>query len=365
MTGRPVFISVMMHCFAAVLAIVGLPSLKRDLPEDMPLVVMEIVQTVPETNLIEGNKPNTAKEEKEPTIRKKQPASPPKPPAAKPTPASETVPKTKAEPVPNPKPAPKKPSPSAGVIPEKPTVKPKLSNVEAVQAPKAKPREIPKALPKPKPKRQKVKAPSTKPTKPTLPKAAPKKPQTTKPSQTNKAQDNLAAQVNKLVKDEQKRKRAATGVLQNLAKVKNQAEDAEKKRKEQERKQASDELTKTLTAAAGNAQKAPQPPRNMKIGVDVIDRLRLHLRDHWTPPPGAAGNDSLIVDIIVVIDSESNVLKAEIKDRLRMSLDKYFKASALAAQRAMVDSSPLPIPHNPNGQRREFIFEFDPAFMSR
>ena len=362
MTGRPIFISVMMHCLAAVLAIVGLPSLKRDLPEDMPLVVMEIVQTVPETNLTEGNKPSTAKEEKEPTIRKKQPAPPPKPPAARSAPAPEPVPKTKTAPAQDPKPAPKKPSPAAEVIPEKPTVKPKLSKVEAVQAHKAKPRALPKALPKPKPKRQKVKTPTTKPT---PPKAAPKKPQTTKPSQTNKAQDNLAAQVNKLVKDEQKRKQAATGVLQNLAKVKNQAEEAEKKRKEQERKQASDELTKTLTAAAGNAQKAPQPPRNMKIGVDVIDRLRLHLKKNWSPPPGAAGNDSLIVDIIVVIDSESNVLKAEIEDRLRMSLDKYFKASALAAQRAMVDSSPLPIPHNPNGQRREFIFEFDPAFMSR
>ena len=70
MTGRPIFISVIMHCFAAVLAIVGLPSLKRDLPEDMPLVVMEIVQTVPKTNLIEGNRPSTAKEEKEPTIGK-------------------------------------------------------------------------------------------------------------------------------------------------------------------------------------------------------------------------------------------------------------------------------------------------------
>ena len=76
MTGRPILISVMMHCLAAVLAIVGLPSLKRDLPEDMPLMVMEIVQTVPETNLIEGNKPSTAKEEKEPTIRKKQPTTP-------------------------------------------------------------------------------------------------------------------------------------------------------------------------------------------------------------------------------------------------------------------------------------------------
>ena len=89
----------------------------------------------------------------------------------------------------------------------------------------------------------------------TPPKAAPKKQRTTKLTKTFRARDNLAARVNKLVKDEQKRKQAATGVLQNLAKVKNQVEEAEKRRKEQERKQASDELTKTLTAAAGNAQK--------------------------------------------------------------------------------------------------------------
>ena len=362
MQGRPFLISVIMHCLAAVLAIVGLPSLKRDLPEAMPLVVMEFVQTVPETNLTEGNKPSTAKEEKESTTRKKQPAPPPIAPAAKQIPTPEPLPKTKSEPAPKPEPATKKSSLAVEAIPEKPTATAKLSKAEVVQAPKSKPREHPKTLPKPKPKRQKVKAPTTKPK---LPKVPSQKPRVSTSEPKQQAQDNLIAQVNKLVEDEQKRKQAATGVLQNLAKVKNQNKEAKKKREEQERKQASDELAKTLSAAAGNAQKAPNPPRNLKIGVDVIDRLRLHLRDHWSPPPGAAGNDSLIVDIIVVIDRESNVLKADIKDRLRMSLDKYFKASALAAQRAMVDSSPLPIPHNPNGQRREFIFEFDPAFMSR
>ena len=355
-------ISVIMHCLAAVLAIVGLPSLKRDLPEAMPLVMMEIVQTVPETNLIEGNKPSTAKEEKEPTIRKKQPAPPPAAPAAKPIPTPEPLPKTKAEPAPKLKPALKKSSPAAEAIPEKSIATAELSKAKAVQASKASPRAVPKTLPKSKPKRQEVKAPKIKPK---IPKVPPQKPQATKSAPKQRAQDNLIAQVNKLVEDEQKRKQAATGVLQNLAKVKNQNKEAKKKLEEQERKQASDKLAKTLSAAAGNAQQAPNPPRNLKIGVDVIDRLRLHVRDHWSPPPGAAGNDSLIVDIIVVIDRESNVLKADIKDRLRMTLDKYFKASALAAQRAMVDSSPLPIPHNPNGQRREFIFEFDPAFMSR
>ena len=129
-------------------------------------MVMEIVQTVPETNLIEGNKPSTAKEEKEPTIRKKQATPPPKPPAARPAPAPEPMPKAKAKPAPDPTPAPKSPSPAAEVIPEKPTVKPKLSKAEAVQAPKAKPRAMPKALPKPKPKRQKNVASAEKPTPP-------------------------------------------------------------------------------------------------------------------------------------------------------------------------------------------------------
>ena len=165
------------------------------------------------------------KKKKEPTIRKKQPAPPPKPPAVKSAPAPEPLPKTKAKPPPEPKQKPKKPSPAAEVIPEKPTVKPKLSKLQAVQAPKAKPHALPKALPKQKPERKNVKMPTTNLT---PPKAAPKKQPTTKLTKALKATDNLAARVNKLVKDEQKRKQAATGVLQNLAKVKNQVEKAEK-----------------------------------------------------------------------------------------------------------------------------------------
>ncbi|MDB2324714.1 TonB C-terminal domain-containing protein [Alphaproteobacteria bacterium] len=358
MTRGPIIISVMMHFLIAILAIVGLPSLSRDLPEDMPLVVMEMVQTVPETNLIEGKKPSTAKEAQEPKVqKKKQPAPPPKPPAPKPAPAPRPTETAKAEP--EPEPASKKPDIAAEVIPEKPVVKPKLSTTQAVVAAKPRKPTPPKSLPKPKPKRPKQAKPAAKPAPP-----APK-PSIAKGTSNKKTQDDPLAQVNKLVNDEQKRQQAATGVLQNLAKAKVQADEAEKKRQEQERKEASDKLTQNLAAAAGNAQKAPKPPRDMSIGVDIIDRVRLHLRNYWSPPPGAAGNDTLIVDIIVEIDGQSNVVRAEIKDKLRMSLDKYFKVSAQAAQRAMVDASPLPIPHQADGKSREFIFEFDPAFMSR
>ena len=94
------------------------PSLKRDLPDEQPLVVMEVVQTVPKTNLTVGDKQSTAKQEQIPTKR-------PKPPP-KPTPASEP---------PKPKPAKlaaKAPEAKVEVLPPKvadqPKAKPPLPN---------------------------------------------------------------------------------------------------------------------------------------------------------------------------------------------------------------------------------------------
>ena len=82
MERRSLVMSVGLHVSVALLAWIGLPSLKRDLPDEQPLVVMEIVQTVPKTNLTVGQKPSAAKQEQTPTKRPKPPA--PKPPAPKP-----------------------------------------------------------------------------------------------------------------------------------------------------------------------------------------------------------------------------------------------------------------------------------------
>ena len=59
MMSRPLLISLGMHALFAVIAVFGLPMLGRDLPEEMPIVRLEIVRTVPATNLIEGDKPST------------------------------------------------------------------------------------------------------------------------------------------------------------------------------------------------------------------------------------------------------------------------------------------------------------------
>ncbi|MEL0303368.1 MAG: hypothetical protein VW989_06405, partial [Rhodobiaceae bacterium] len=365
MISRPFIISIGVHVVFTLLVVFGMPMLGRDLPEEMPLVRLEVVRTVPETNLIEGDKPSTAKEEQQATVTRKPPPPPPPPPPPKPAAAAPPAP----PPEPTPEPEAPAEDPAAEILPDKPVPKPKLAKLDI---PKPKPKPKPKAKVAPKAKPKPVMKPVSKPKRPgrpapPAPKPVPKPVDTAKPvpPQKSKANDALASQLNKMVKDTKKRADAATGVLQNLAEAKVAAKDAEQARKTQERKVAADTVTKTLSAVAGNAVKAPPKKSIAPVGIDDVARIQQHVSKCWQPPLGAAGNDTLIVDIFVSVNRDGEVLKADIEDKLRFNLDSYFKASAIAAQRAIVDCSPLPIPPQKYDQLKEFTFEFNPKFISR
>ena len=363
MISRPFLISLWLHLLFVVIAVFGLPMLGRDLPEEMPIVRLEIVRTVPETNVIEGDKPSTAKEEQKATVSKRPPPPPPPPP---PRPAASRP----APPPPAPKPEPEAPAPApapdpaAEILPDKP--KEKLAKLDL---PKKKPKKKPVAKPKPKPKPNPVSKPKAKPAPTSQPVAKPVARPVSKPAPPSprpaKAQNDVASRLNKMVKDKKKRADAASGVLQNLAEAQMAAKDAEEARKTQERKVAADTVTKTLSAVAGNAVKAPPKKSLSPVGLDDIARIQQHVSQCWQPPLGAAGNDTLIVDIFVSVNRSGEVQKAVIEDKLRFNLDSYFKASAIAAQRAIVDCSPLPIPPEKYDQLKEFTFAFNPQFISR
>ena len=321
MNPRSFFISIGLHLGIAVLALVGLPSLNRPLPEDQPLVMTEIVQTVPQTNVNEGSEVSTAKQEQQ--VAQRKIPSPPPPPPPKPAPAA---PKTPA------KPTPKAVDPAAEIIPEKIQEKPKPAEAQ------------PPVPPKPKPTQTAAQKMPTK-----LPKSPPKR-------------VNKLARQNELAKQ---RTDALTGVMQNLAKAKAVNDDAEKKRREQERKKAAEKLNDSLSAAAGDVLKAPGKPVVGPVGLSDIDRLRAHLSKCWDPPIGAAGSDTLIVDIIVSLDRDGRVLSAKVDNNLRFNTDRIFKVAAEEAIRATRECSPLPLPPEKYEQWKSFIFVFDPRFLSR
>ena len=197
MNPRSFYISIGLHLGVVLLAIFGLPSLT--VFQKKPLVTLEMVQTVPTTNVNEGGEVNTSKEEQ----RQLSVNSRPHRAAAKTCDQPDTPSKSTS----------RAPDPTAEIIPEKPQIKPKLAEAQPPAPPKSKPQ---------RPAADKM------PTK--LPKAPPKR-------------ANKMAQQNELAK---KRTDALTGVLQNLAKAKAVNEDAEKKRREQERKIAADKLNDSV-----------------------------------------------------------------------------------------------------------------------
>jgi hypothetical protein len=325
MERRSLVMSVGLHVSVALLAWIGLPTLKRDLPDEQPLVVMEIVQTVPKTNLTVGEKPSTVKQDQNPTKRPTpRPPTPPrpKPPAPKP-PAPKPV-----------KPAAKAPDAKAEVLPEKLRIKPKAKPAVAQ----------PPAPPKPKPKK-------------TATQKAPEKMPQPSPVRENKLAQKKARQ--------EQQAKALSGVMQNLAKARAVAKEAEKDKRDKARKIAAEKLANNLSTAAGQAVRAPEKPVVGPMGLDDIDRIRQHVSGCWSPPIGTAGADRLNVDIIVTLDRDGKVLTAEVENKMRMTVDRTFRVAAEEAIRTMFKCSPLPVPPEKYEQWKSFIFGFDPKFLSR
>ena len=317
---QPIALSIGLHTLVVALFSVGLPLLNLDEIKVQPLVVVDVVRTVPNTNLASSDSGGKEADKEQQETRKKPPPPPPPPPPPAKVVQSKPEPKTTSKAVKD----------AAEILPEK-----------TVSAPVARPK--PNA---PQVKKRVVSAPASRPT---LPKKI-------KPP-TPKAKPNKLAQQSR-----QKQKAdALNGVLQNLAEA-TQAKEAEENRKAQ-KAALSKKLSQTLTAAVGDAVKAPSSSSIMPLGISELDRLRAHISKFWAPPVGAKGASTLKVDIFVKLDRDGTVTKAMIEDRSRYNRDVSFRAAANAAQRAVLDASPLPLPADKYEFWEEFIFGFDPKNM--
>jgi outer membrane biosynthesis protein TonB len=317
---QPVALSLGFHVLVVTLFTVGWPFLTSDETDTQPLIVVDIVRTVPNTNLAGADSGGKAADVEQEEMLKKPP--PPPPPAP--------VPKPVAQAKPAPKVAPKPVADDAEILPSK-----------IVSAPVARPKpEAPKAVKKP------VSAPVSRPN-------PPQKKVTPAPK----------AKPNKLAEQSRQKEKAdaLNGLLQNLAEA-TQAKEAEENQKAQ--KQAlNKQLAQNLTAAVGDALKTPSNSSIMPLGVSDIDRLRSHISKHWTPPVGAKGASQLKVDIFVKLERDGTVTRAEIVDKSRFNRDKLFSVAARAARSAILEASPLPLPPEKYELWKEFIFGFDPINM--
>ena len=317
---QPIALSLGFHILVVTLFTIGWPFFNSDETDIQPLIVVDIVRTVPNTNLAAAESGGKAADIEKEETRKKPP--PPPPPAPVPKPVAQTKPTPKATPKPV--------ADSVEILPTK-----------TVSAPVTRPK--PKA---PQVNKKPVSAPVSRP-KPPQKKAIP----------SPKVKPNKLAQ-----KSRQKEKAdALNGLLQNLAEA-TQAKEAEENQKAQ-KKALNKKLAQNLTAAVGDALKTPSSSSIMPLGVSDIDRLRSHISKHWTPPVGAKGARQLKVDIFVKLERDGKVTRAEIVDKSRFNRDKLFSVAARAARSAILEASPLPLPAEKYELWKEFIFGFDPINM--
>jgi len=316
---KTLIMSVAFHLLVALSFSVAWPFIASPPTTAQPLVIVNMVERVPETNLeaAKSKSPKASEIEQEET-KKRPPPPPPPPPPPKPV----EVAKAPEAPA-------KAPAPNAEILPDK-QVKP----------------------PKPKP----VSAPAARPTPPKI-QQPPKQPRTV-------SVDAPPSRPNKLIKKSQQKQKsqALSGVLQNLADV-SKSKKAEQNQKAKQKQEARDSLANTLAQAAAENTPNEQEQKQLKLGQSDFDRLRAHISQCWAPPLGAKGAGNLKVDILLELERDGTVKRAEILDSARFNNDKTYKVAAEAALRAVIGCGKLPLPAEKFELWKKFIFGFDPKFM--
>ena len=380
-------LSLMWHVFIVVIFVIGIPFLQRDIGDAEPLVFVTLVNEVPETNQpVPSAKATTQSEEIEVASR-----IPPAPSKAS-APSSPTLTKQskeaavdfsdlKQEEILQ---LPEEPATQKSEIKNATIMLPKTkSKLNSLELPVAKPKvapskvniaspikrpEIPKAQEKPlsRPKLKPAKQLASK-----LPVAKPKASETVpaktttrdllKPLINSKSVSKLTKQ-NTLAKDTPAKNRDTTmsGVLQNLAQA-----SAATGQKSRSKAPVKGEKTLDAEEINSNLQSSLQlKPNQAKLGANEIDRLRAHISQCWSPPAAAPDAEKLEVDVRVRADSDGTVTSVESMDQTRFKIDGFYRTAARAAVRAVEECSPLPLPPEKHEVWKDFIFHFDPKFIS-
>ena len=303
----PILYSVAFHVVIVGVSVVGLPLVRKlPPPTDIPIIV-ELIETGPETN-VPAPEPKV-KPKPKPEAKKKPPPAPPKPKVKKAPPAP-------------PKP---EPAPEVAAVPPPPTPKPK---------PKPKPKPNPE--PKPKPK---VKA------KPQPPKVFAR----VRPSRKPKMPDRFAAVLKNLEKDF---KRPAPA-----------PEKEKEKKKAAPKPEIMDQLAKTLSRRPREFDPTKRITQNE---IDAMaNTVRRAMLKCWNFQPGAKGARDIVITIKLKLSPTGHFQGGELVNRATYLSDPFKLAAAESAWRAVrnPNCNPYDLPRDKYEIWKDLTLTFNPREM--
>ncbi len=115
-------------------------------------------------------------------------------------------------------------------------------------------------------------------------------------------------------------------------------------------------------AAAAKKTPVRRAPLDARATMTEIDAIRRQIEACWSIPAGARSAENLVVGIRVWVNPDGKVAKAEILDRARMGVDRFFRSAAESAMRAVLNPrcSPLRFPPQKYDLFKVMILSFNP-----
>ena len=157
------------------------------------------------------------------------------------------------------------------------------------------------------------------------------------------------------IKNKQK-ENLAKGILKTLTKPKIQQE----KFKKDKRNSNKDVLNKIKTIA-GNSRRQVQQTE-IKLSQTDINRIQMHVTKYFNLSYSAT-EVKIIIPLKISANTDGTIRSATILNMSSYKKDKFYRAAADAARRAVIDSSPLPLPKGKEKKFQNFIFDFNTSFI--
>ncbi len=158
------------------------------------------------------------------------------------------------------------------------------------------------------------------------------------------------------IKNKQK-ENLAKGILKTLTKPKIQQEKNKKNRKNSNK----DVLDKIKKIAGNSNRKVKETEIN--LSQTDINRIQMHVTKYFNLSYSAT-EVKIVIPLKISAKTDGTIKSARILDKSSYEKDKFYRAAADAARRAVLDSSPLPLPKGKEKKFQNFIFDFNTSFIN-
>ena len=158
------------------------------------------------------------------------------------------------------------------------------------------------------------------------------------------------------IKNKQKES-LAKGILKTLTKP----EVIQKKVKKDKRK-SNQEVLKQIKTIVGNSNRQVQQTE-IRLSQTDINRIQMHVTNYFNLSYSAT-EVKIIIPLKISANTDGSIKSARILDKSSYEKNKFYRAAADAARRAVLDSSPLPLPKGKEKKFENFIFDFNTSFIN-